>query len=421
MNRLVSYSESSEEEDKGLISPQKCNSSEVSTDFMYSKNEVRKDWHAKQIIENKTCRHDVGLHVNDTSKHLLNNLDFENGSKLDILNPPEIYSTTSFCCDSENSIKMASSGDFFNASTVLGSNNVLNLNDTYKPPIKCVVDKEDKIMEDLPILHTESSSQTKVSDIVPRSVPVNISESAMGSRKRKHSEEIKSQSNLQVPDSLKSMFHGSCHKWIDNASEHDNRIRSFPHLEGNWAAHVYFPVPKNEILEAFFQSVIQIFEPLEFKTLPEYHISLSRTVAIRHHWIEPIVTSLREQMKLLKSSLSEMTALKLFTNDEKTRTFICIELSQDDTEFVQYVKAVDTCFLEFKLPVYYKNPSFHISIGWCLGNVIPEVSEDKLLIAKEMLSNFIAENPELSVVLLQQVCCRAGNKLFAITLEEEFN
>lgn len=35
------------------------------------------------------------------------------------------------------------------------------------------------------------------------------------------------------------------------------------------------------------------------------------------------------------------------------RTFVCIELSQDEYDLLEYVKAVDKSFAEFKLPPYY--------------------------------------------------------------------
>ncbi|XP_059178226.1 U6 snRNA phosphodiesterase 1-like, partial [Physella acuta] len=253
---------------------------------------------------------------------------------------------------------------------------------------------------------------------VPRSAPANVEGHQVAnhnSRKRKFKENSE---KLQLPDSIHSMFQGQHKRWIDNPTDHNNRIRSFPHMEGNWATHIFIPVDKDERFIQFVTDVIQLFKPLEIETFPEFHVSLSRTVTIRHHWIEPLVDSLRENLKALKSCICDLTEIKLYTNDEKTRTFVCIELSQDEHDLLEYVKAVDKCFAEFKLPPYYSNPSFHISIGWCLGDVVDQVTEAQLLKAKEMLGEFMAANPELSIVLAQQIWCQAGNKSFVISLSD---
>ncbi|CAL1539978.1 unnamed protein product [Lymnaea stagnalis] len=255
---------------------------------------------------------------------------------------------------------------------------------------------------------------------VPRSAPVQTTDRKLEydtCRKRKLNEEGRDDiKRLYVPDSVQAMFQHQ--KWIDKPSEHGNRVRSFPHLEGNWATHVFIPVEGGAKLVQFVQSILRILEPVKFQAFPEFHISLSRTVTIRHHWIEPLVDSLRDSLRLMKSFMSDLLAIKLFTNDEKTRTFVCLELSQDETDFIDFVKAVDKSFGEFKLPSYYKDPSFHISIGWCLGDVVNQISEETLLKAKGMLGHFVAENTELSVIVVQQICCRAGNKSFVITLKD---
>lgn len=42
---------------------------------------------------------------------------------------------------------------------------------------------------------------------------------------------------LPLPDSIKTLF-SSGKKREDNPEVHEGRIRSFEHLEGNWATHI---------------------------------------------------------------------------------------------------------------------------------------------------------------------------------------
>lgn len=45
---------------------------------------------------------------------------------------------------------------------------------------------------------------------------------------------------LPLPGAIHSMFSDKG-QVMDNPAEHGGRIRSFPHLEGNWASYVYIP------------------------------------------------------------------------------------------------------------------------------------------------------------------------------------
>ncbi|CAG5132413.1 unnamed protein product [Candidula unifasciata] len=266
----------------------------------------------------------------------------------------------------------------------------------------------------------EDHSFTTSSPESPTSVQPVESETVsctLTNRKRKLSDGSKK--HLDVPNSIQSMFLNKQHRWTDDPSQHDNRVRSFAHLEGNWATHVFVPVAKSEEFVKFVDKLLSMLMPQTFQAQSDFHVSLSRTVTIRYHWIELLVDSLREQFKSLTSCISDLTSVKLFTNDEKTRTFVVIELSvEDNKEFLEYVRAVDKSFAEFKLPAYYENPSFHISVGWCVGDVISDIPGEKLSKAQEMLGDFVAANPDLGFVYVHQICCQTGCKSFLITLPD---
>jgi len=53
------------------------------------------------------------------------------------------------------------------------------------------------------------------------------------------------------------------------------------------------------------------------KVVDEYHISLTRTVVLRHHWIEPFIESVQQCIKVLpRSVLTELVLLGWSANVE---------------------------------------------------------------------------------------------------------
>lgn len=74
-----------------------------------------------------------------------------------------------------------------------------------------------------------------------------------------------------------------------------------------------------ELLSDLSKDIIDLLEPLPFKAMDDLHISLSRTFAVRHHWIEPLVASLRRRFKACCGVSTDLGRIKSYTNDEKTR------------------------------------------------------------------------------------------------------
>lgn len=53
-------------------------------------------------------------------------------------------------------------------------------------------------------------------------------------------------------------------------------------------------------LKTFIEELMLCLRPYKFSVMDDPHISLSRTVCIRHHWIEPLVTSLKKEFQSLQ-------------------------------------------------------------------------------------------------------------------------
>ncbi|XP_048461959.1 U6 snRNA phosphodiesterase 1 [Rhincodon typus] len=187
--------------------------------------------------------------------------------------------------------------------------------------------------------------------------------------------EVKSQ-RLPVPESVMGMFR-EFEEELDDSAKHDGRIRSFPHQRGNWATLVYLEYyPEEEFIELIdlLLTHLQTLR-LPMARLAEFHISLSQTVVLRYHWINIFVESLKEKLSSFDRFYCVSDKVKIYINQEKTRTFLGLEVSGGNNYLQEVVSEVDKCMKEFDLKTYHKRPSFHISVAWCLGDVTAELEK----------------------------------------------
>ncbi|KAG4190661.1 hypothetical protein ERO13_A07G044400v2 [Gossypium hirsutum] len=203
-----------------------------------------------------------------------------------------------------------------------------------------------------------------------------------------------------------------------------SRVRSFPHVEGNYALHIYIPdtffewpqffinnIELNElpfflftllIISVFIQSiskkemgqflkrvssvvpnlhVVDIDVPLDTLCKEEhkleqvalgreFHISLGRTVPIRVHQIDSIVTMLCQKLQFQKRYWIDFNKWEVFINDDRTRTFLSLEVVTGGLpEITKQIQAVNEVYKLHNLPEFYKDPRPHISLAWALGHV----------------------------------------------------
>jgi hypothetical protein len=90
-------------------------------------------------------------------------------------------------------------------------------------------------------------------------------------------------------------------EFVDDPSLHDNRIRSFPHVRGNWASYIFID-PQKEIDFGPLQNSILKFlaenhSSLECKTINGPHLSVSRVFTLQFHWISSFVQELQTKLK----------------------------------------------------------------------------------------------------------------------------
>ncbi|KAK4285037.1 hypothetical protein QN277_001785 [Acacia crassicarpa] len=173
-----------------------------------------------------------------------------------------------------------------------------------------------------------------------------------------------------------------------------SRFRSFPHVDGNYALHVYIPIyipsPSKKELAAFLKKVsshepslhaVDVDLPLNIlcknkEKLDQdllgrkFHISLGRTVPIRVHQIDSMVSMLRQKLQTQKRYWIDFSKWEVFVNDERTRTFLSLEVTQGGLrEITKQIEAVNGVYKLHNLPEFYKDPRPHISLAWALGDI----------------------------------------------------
>nr|XP_042133201.1 U6 snRNA phosphodiesterase [Peromyscus maniculatus bairdii] len=217
-----------------------------------------------------------------------------------------------------------------------------------------------------------------------------------------------------VPDSVLSMFSSTEEGPEDDSAKHGGRIRTFPHERGNWATHIYIPYEaKEEFLDLLDMLLprAQTFVP-RLVRMEEFHLSLSQSVVLRHHWILPFVQVLKDRM----ASFQRLHFVPLLSPLPLPRTFIGLEVSSGHAQFLDMVSAVDRVMEEFDLTTFYPDPSFHVSLAWCVGDARLQLEGQCLRELQEIVDEF--EDSEMLLrMLAEQVRCKSGNKFFSMPLK----
>lgn len=217
----------------------------------------------------------------------------------------------------------------------------------------------------------------------------------------------------------------------DAPENHQMRIRSIPHVEGNWATHVFIeckllfspffpfstffltPGTLNENLKSVITNIEEIFTDIHAISSP--HLSLSKTFILRYHWIESFFSSLKDKLKgsTPKFLLQLSSDVVYFSNEDKTRHFACILASEWNQQLlISLVGRVDSCLREFDLPVYYEEPSMHVSILWKLS----EFSSEEKAEIESKIKNLMETAQQVLDVVIDKISCKSGNKMVEISL-----
>ncbi|QCD95715.1 U6 snRNA phosphodiesterase Usb1 [Vigna unguiculata] len=194
---------------------------------------------------------------------------------------------------------------------------------------------------------------------------------------------------------------------LDMQTGQTTRVRSFPHVDGNYALHVYIPInissPSKKELSAFLKKVssrvpnlnvvdvdvplnilCQHDEKLEQVALGrEFHISLGRTVPIRVHQIDSVISMLKQKLHIQRQYWIDFNKWEVFVNDDHTRTFLSVEVVQRGL---------------------IEDPRPHISLAWSLGDIAHSL---KKVVDEEMKC-------AAGKCKFKGIECKIGKKAYAI-------
>ncbi|XP_026167389.1 U6 snRNA phosphodiesterase 1 [Mastacembelus armatus] len=236
-------------------------------------------------------------------------------------------------------------------------------------------------------------------------------------RKKARAEEQVTKTRLPIPGCLLAMFPDDVDTHTEDSSLHSGRIRSFKHERGNWATYVYLPYNPDEEFRELLEELLAAAGACDVVLTPqeEFHLSLSQTVVLRHHWIQPFTQSLRAGLAHCRRFVCSAGKLKVYCNTERTRTFLSMEVSTGHAQLLDLVRVVDRTMSEFRLDTFYKDPSFHVSLAWCVGDLTAQMTE--CIEELQRLVDDHEDGPFLLRLDCVELRCRTGNKTFRFPLE----
>jgi hypothetical protein len=206
---------------------------------------------------------------------------------------------------------------------------------------------------------------------------------------------------------------------------HQGRTRSFPHVEGQYAAHVFLEIalPDSERVRKIYDA-FQLhlsthvgpqsrMHPIESGTRASknretmcLHVSLSKTVPITSVQIETLLRELKAAFRKKKRALHLRIggAAKVLVNEDGTRTFVALHVTDPGGMVEDMIESVSRVFIRHGLPKYYDNPDIHVSIAWCLGNSATGRLKEALSACSTLLHRLVWNTH------ITRVLCRIGAK-----------
>ncbi|XP_077291208.1 U6 snRNA phosphodiesterase 1 [Arctopsyche grandis] len=229
-----------------------------------------------------------------------------------------------------------------------------------------------------------------------------------------------STSRLPVPALISEKSQTEEH--LDDPKKHGGRKRSYPHKRGDWSTFVYLPFIPNKKLLCFINILLkQCSEIAEFNIIEDFHLSVSKTFVLKYHWVTPFASSLKHVASQLRSFHIKFDSLNVYCNEERTRTFVGLKVEDSYVEQLEEVVAkVDKRLFEFNLQSFYKNPSFHVSLIWCLGDKKEELSKVistyKYLLEQYSFEEISPQTDSFCHLPVNQLRCKSGNKFFMFNI-----
>ncbi|KAH9829670.1 uncharacterized protein C8Q71DRAFT_789426 [Rhodofomes roseus] len=182
---------------------------------------------------------------------------------------------------------------------------------------------------------------------------------------------------------------------IDNPALHQGRVRTSPHVEGQYAAYVYLPLiverrsPLCNLLTKAFAFAKNAVPPLQPIGLPdqqragyhqaqsdqskddngldiELHVSLTRPIYLRAHQREDLKRGVKAIAKSHSVFSASLASLSELMNDERTRTFLAVDVGAGHDQLKSMSDELIPTLRSLKQKGFYAEPRFHASFAWAL-------------------------------------------------------
>lgn len=86
----------------------------------------------------------------------------------------------------------------------------------------------------------------------------------------------------------------------------------------------------------------------------EFHISVTRTLILKFHWIDSFVEEVKKLCEQTNSFNLELLNVRAYTNEETTRTFLGIECFESKGILAHFIKSLNNVLAEYELPPFYE-------------------------------------------------------------------
>lgn len=117
----------------------------------------------------------------------------------------------------------------------------------------------------------------------------------------------------------------------------------------------------SDYLHTWMTSVLDKL-PVQGDIISSLHISLSRTLILKFHWIESFVEGMKLLCRRFNKFVVQLTDIRVYCNEEKTRTFLGIYCQDEDGMLKCLTEVVDNLLAGYQLPSFYKVHKINISI-----------------------------------------------------------
>jgi len=111
-------------------------------------------------------------------------------------------------------------------------------------------------------------------------------------------------------------------------------------------------IPSN-CLYTWMNSVLNKL-PVQGNIISNLHISLSRTLILKFHWIESFVEGIKLSCCRFNKFILQLTDVRVYCNEERNRTFLGIYCQDENGSLRCLTEVIDNLLAGYQLPPFYK-------------------------------------------------------------------